>query len=741
MTPDEQRILDVIRQDDLLSSRQLASRLDVPDERFDAFVKQLFDLQARGLILRLPERGWSLPEKSGCRVGEISITRGGNGFVVPVGDEEGPDYFIPARATGGAFAGDLVIVQTEERPGGRSRGRRGSPGDSGQSPRARVLDVVRRRQRPVMGRFQVGERARGPEAAGFVEPLESNAFSEIFIDGPDRNGASPGQKVYVKLLDGWGPGGALARGRIEHVVEDEGSYESDLKAIATEFGLPLDMDPGAEAEAARLPSPDDPANQEGREDLRGLRIFTIDPDDARDFDDAISLESLGDGKVRLGVHIADVSTYVRPGTRLDEVAFERGTSVYLPGRVLPMLPEKISNGLASLRPGEPRLTQSVFLDFDAGGRRLATRICRGVIQSERRFTYDEVLAVLRELDPRAAPADQELPLPEDADDYREVLAEMARLRDALYARRLERGCLELEIPAVRLQLDSSGEMQKITREGRDPSHHLIEEFMLAANEAVATFLIEHQLPIIARVHRKPEEESFEEFLDFLSKIDPRFEDAKKRGLKDLQAILVEVADEPYAGIVNLQFLRSLQHAEYAPAAGLHFALATETYCHFTSPIRRYPDLVVHRVLESYLLHGNAGKPPGGGSWPGALEVIAKQSSELERVAEKAERELTRTRLIRHLEDRVGEEMDASIVSVSPHGMFVQVDEILFDGFVHVSSLGNDYFEFDRAHLSLTGTRSQRVFRIGDRVRVELVEVNADVRDVNFVVVKKLPAAR
>ncbi len=742
MTIESKKILNAIRQNDLITTRQLATQFDIPEEQFESFVKQLFDLQAVGEILRLPDRGWSLPERTGCLVGRIVLTRGGNGFVQPVHEAlSEQEFFVPQRSTAGAFSGDLVVMERlDSQKEGRGKRKKNRRGGSDKSPRGRVLDVVQRRERLVRGRFHDVPSAKGKEAAGYVDPLERDAFSEIFIAAEDRNGAVSGQKVFVKLLDGWGPGAAYSRGRVEHVIHDEGSYESDLLAIATEFSLPLEMDREAEASAEKLPSPDDPKTWEGREDLTGLRIFTIDPDDAKDFDDAISLEVLEDGVLRLGVHIADVSAYVHQGSRIDEVAYERGTSVYLPGRVLPMLPERISNFLASLRPGEPKLTKSVFMDFDSHGDRIQTRICRGVIKSQRRFTYDEILAVLYDLDPAAKPANSEsedLPLPEDAEEYKDIISHAARLRDLLYQGRLDRGCLELEVPTVRLQLDSTGEMQKITREGRDPSHHLIEEFMLACNEAVAEFFIEQGLPLISRIHRPPEDESFDEFLDFLSSIDPKYKKIERPNIKELQALLMEVGKQPYSGVVNLRFLRSLSHAEYAPEAGLHFALSTESYCHFTSPIRRYPDLIVHRVLESYLLSGKPGPSPEGGTWEAALKLISKQSSELERKAEKAERELTKTRLIRYLEDKVGEEMDAVIVSVSNNGMFVQVEEILFDGFVHVSTLGPDYYEFDKSDMSLTGARSQRSFKIGDRVRVELTEVDPDVREVSFEIVKKL----
>ena len=421
-----------------------------------------------------------------------------------------------------------------------------------------------------------------------------------------------------------------------------------------------------------------------------------------------------------------------PDSALDRAAAERGTSVYLPGTVLPMLPERLCNNLCSLRPGEDHYAKSVFITYDKSGKALETTLARSVICSRRRFTYDEALAILNHDRGEGATSD----LPPDHEEYADVLRQMARLRDRLEARRRSRGALYLDIPSLRLELDESCQTVGLRQEQRDPSHSLIEEFMLEANEAVARYCLEKGLPVVGRVHPAPEEEKLEDLRVLLQALDIQF--GTRGGSKALQKIVEQVVGGPLATLVQLSLLKTMGHAEYVCGAGLHYALAAKAYCHFTSPIRRYPDLLVHQVIEEHLKQGG-GKLSAKrvNEWNVRMSREALRSSDAERRAENAERALLRLRLIRFLEPSVGQTMEASLVSIHEFGFFVRVEETLVEGLVHVSTLGDDYYDFEPERMQLVGRRRRKMFRLGDRVRVELADVDADMREISFRFVKRL----
>jgi ribonuclease R len=764
MIPTPERLVEEISERAGIGTRQLAKRLETPDEDFDALVAALMELQRRGRLVRVPGQGWFTPEDTESRTGTIRFSRSGHAYLRTAGEGGSRGFFIPASAAGGAFDGDFVLVEAVRARGGGRRRREKPGGDK--LPEARVVDILERRREPVRGRFWLAapEGGHGSRtAAGFVKPLENAAAGEIYVAPEDAGGARDGQKVLVLLLEGRSYG-VHPRGRVLHAIEDEGSLESDFRALATELGFPIEHSPGALAEARAwaagggVPA----ASLSGREDLRGLLTFTIDPDDAKDFDDAVSLETLENGLERLGVHIADVSHYVTPRSALDASARERGTSIYLPGRVVPMLPGELSNHLASLQPGEDRLTKSVFLDFDAQGNVVGARLARSVIRSRRRFTYDEVLAILESLNEgrgAAGDAASSRPLPSDHAEYRDVLGRMACLRDRLLEARWNRGCLQLEIPRLRLTVDPvSGAVLRASREVQDPSHQLIEEFMLAANEAVARFFQAGGLPLMNRVHEEPDAEALEAFFELVAKFaeggsldaaparaasrSQRRRRAGAAGTPDrrrLQKVLREIRREPFAPVLNMALLRSLPHASYDAEQSGHYALATSAYCHFTSPIRRYPDLHVHQTLDEHWdgLLTAARKL----EWRAELPDLARRSSMTERRAEDAERSMTRLRLIRHLSDRAGEVLEALIVSVHPFGFFVQDQEWLLDGLVHISSLGDDYYEYDEENHRLESRRLKKRYALGDRVQVVLENLDPDFREVRFRVLRKMGKKR
>jgi ribonuclease R len=455
---------------------------------------------------------------------------------------------------------------------------------------------------------------------------------------------------------------------------------------------------------------------------------TIDGETARDFDDAISVEEHGRGGFRLGVHIADVSHYVAEGSRLDAEAFRRGTSVYFPERAVPMLPEALSNGLCSLRPNVPRLAVSAFLDIDRAGEVLARSFAPTVIESARRMTYTEVRRLLEE------------PRPSDAEEYGPILPMLRRgeaLREVLYERRQAAGSLDLDLPEAFLELDDGGRVTDVRPAERNVAHRLIEELMIAANRAVAAELDAHEKPALHRLHAPPELDTLEELRAALAAIGLSFPSSREAlDPQAFQAVLRAAHGGPHEALVSSLVLRSLQRAVYAPTQGGHFALSLRHYTHFTSPIRRYPDLLVHRQLKRHL----AGEEPSPGLAE-RLPMIADECSRTERRAEAAERELEKWKKVRFLEDRVGETFQATITGVQPFGFFAQLDRYLVDGLVAIRTLTDDYYHFEADRLRLVGENDGRVFRLGDPLDVVLVKVDEATRNLDFEVPGMPPPRR
>ncbi len=690
------------------ATRQLAEAFGVGDEDFGGFRDRLLESQRQGSLLLVPGEGWDLPHRTPLRVGVLRVGRKGSGFVrVPFEDE---DVFVRARSRQDAVSGDRVLVQlTTKGTGERLR-------------EGRVAGVVDRGRKLIRGAF------RQLRKGGVVTPKDGSLDSDVYVPAGSERGVRDGDHVLVRLTDGSWRG--RPRGEVAVGLQREGSLKTDLEVITAEFELPGPPPESAEDEARSFPDIQNGDSWPDREDVRGLVTFTIDPQDAKDFDDAISLERLPRGAVRLGVHIADVSHYVRPGSPLDQAAAARSTSIYLPGRVITMLPEKLANGLCSLRPREDRLAKSVFMTFSADAKLEKVEILRTVIHSRRRFTYEEVEAVLDKLEGKDAGPHPPTELPEDHAEYSETMEVMARLRDGLRRARQKRGALRLNIPRLKLELDSRGEVTGLGQASSDAAHELIEEFMLAANEAVARYLVEHRLPLVGRVHPAPNEEKLEAFRDLVKATGFRLRGASRS--QDLQALVDDVVGSPLATAIQVGLLKTMGHAEYIPGSGLHFALATNHYCHFTSPIRRYPDLLVHQILDDHLM-GRMGKAKK--QWDTRLPVLAEQSSQLERRAEDAERAMIQLRLVRYLEPMLGQELDGWVISVHSFGFFVRAEDLLLEGLVHVATLGDDFYDFDEEKFALRGRRHGRAFRLGDRVRVVLSGLDPQAREISFQLVR------
>ncbi len=672
-------------------------------------------------------------------VGVFRRVSDGNGYVTPADQPRGVgrerDIFVPAHEAHDAATGDTVAVKITQR-----QGRRGKP-------EGRISEVLERETHRFVGTyFEEG-------GQGFVT-VDGTLFAQpISVGDPGAKNARPDDKVVIEMVrfpshvhDG--------EGAIVELLGPRNEPGVDTLTILREYDLPGEFDEATLAEARREAERFDETIPAWRRDLSAETIITIDPVDARDFDDAISLTRLEKGHWLLGVHIADVSHFVRPDTMLDREAYSRATSVYLPDRVIPMLPETISNSLASLQPERVRYTKTAFIEFTPDGARVAAELCQSAIRSARRFTYEEVDEYL---------ADAEAWREKLSPEVHALLGRMHELAMMLRKRRTKRGSLELHMPEVKVDLDPDGRVIGAHVVENTESHQIIEEFMLAANEAVAQRLHDAGWHFLRRVHPAPSGQKLKMLTEFVQGLGFKVDNLQDRF--ELQQLLNAVIGRPEQHAVHYAVLRSLPRARYSPIVEGHFALAAEQYCHFTSPIRRYPDLTIHRLVDALLSRGaplqRAGESenashnrPAGhvGNVPhdtvphdnvphgGDFALVASQGdhcSEREQRAEAAERELTRLKLLWYLSKRIGQEMDAVITGVESYGLFAQGIELPAEGLIHVTSLEDDFYRYDRGTHTLTGHRAGHDYRLGDLIRVKVFRVDLERRELDFRLIRRL----
>jgi ribonuclease R len=626
-------------------------------------------------------------------VGVFKRAAGGYGFVRPAGATPGDrsaDIHVAAHAQLDAVTGDTVRVRLAA---GRDTRR---PGPAGE-----IVEVVTRRTTRFVGRYYEAANA------GWVR-VDGTIFAKpVAVGDPGAKGVQENDKVVVEMVR-FPRYGREGEGVVVEVLGAAGDPGVDTLTIINEFGLPGPFPEvvleDARRQAARF-AEEVPAD---RRDLTGHVVITIDPVDARDFDDAISLERIERGHWLLGVHIADVSHFVREGSPLDQEAAARGTSVYLPDRVIPMLPEIVSNNLASLQPGRIRYARTCWIEFSPEGIPIDATVERSAIKSRRRFAYEEVDVFLADPDTREV---------EMTAAVRSLLGRMRDLARLLRSRRMARGSLELVMPEVKIDLDRSGRVTGAHVVENTESHQIIEEFMLAANEAVARALAASGGGFLRRIHAAPDPRKLRQLTEFVTELGFEVDSLESRF--ELQRLLDMARGRPEEHAVHYAVLRSLTRACYGPQEDGHFALASDCYCHFTSPIRRYPDLTVHRALD---LLAAGRKPPDEG-----LLQLGDECSQLERRAEAAERELVKLKLLLYLSGRIGSEMEGVVTGVEPFGLFVQGIDLPAEGLVAADALPDDRYRYDRASHVLAGTRAGNTFRLGDRVRVEVARVDLDRR--------------
>lgn len=639
-------------------------------------------------------------------IGTFRRKEKGFGFVRPRSALPGglpmQDLYIAGDMAGDASSGDLVLVRMLDR------------GRAGFGPRGAIVEVLERDTHQFVGTYF--ERA----GSSFVQ-IDGTLFAQpVFVGDPGAKNAQPDDKVVIEMIR-FPSQARHGEGVITDVLGKRGEAGVDTLSIIHEYNLPGDFPEevlqNSREEAERFL--EEVADE--RLDLTKSTIITIDPVDARDFDDAISLERAADGGWRLGVHIADVSHFVKPKTPLDHEAYNRATSIYLPDRVIPMLPEIISNSLASLQPDRVRYTKTCFIEYSPEGLPLHSEVHNSAIKSCRRFAYEEVDEYL---------ADPEAWRAKLTPAVHKLLADMHKLAMMLRARRMQRGSLELSMPEVKVDLDKHGRVVGAHRVENTESHQIIEEFMLAANEAVAETIHAKGWPFLRRIHGAPDPRKLKALTEFVNSLGIPTDSLESRF--ELQAVLKQVADKPEQQAVNYAVLRSMQRAVYGPEADGHFALASDCYCHFTSPIRRYPDLTIHRLIDLILSHR---KPHQDFD---ALVISGEHCSEREQNAESAERELKKLKLLNYLSERIGEQLDAVVTGVEEYGLFVMGLELPAEGLVHATTLADDYYRYDARSHTLTGHRSGNTYRLGDRIRVEVARVDLDRRELDFRVVDRRP---
>ncbi len=688
-----------------LKPKALARKLGIPQTQYARFRSALRGLVQQGRVTFGKNHTIRPAGSHGTLTGIYRRTSSGLGFIRPhlVDGKAGPEVAVREEDAHDAATGDEVLVKVTR------------PARGDQNPRGKVLQVLDRARRQFVGTYF--ERA----GQGHVR-VSGTVFSHsIYVGDPGAKGARPEDQVVIEMLRFPSQDDFRGEAVITEVLGPRGQPGVDTQSIIREFGLPDGFGEDVLQEAREAAAAFDEADLDGRDDYTADTVITIDPPDAHDFDDAISLTQDARSKHwQLTVHIADVSHFMPPGTLLDRDARMRGTSVYLPQRVLPMVPELISNGLASLQQDRVRYVKTVRIDYTPAGQRTRVEFGNGAIRVKKRFTYDEVTDLLERVEAHG-PARATGPGVDE--DMVHMLLRMRELALLLRKRRKKRGSLELEMPEVSLEYDDEGKVSGGHFARHDVSHKVIEEFMLAANTAVAEKLGELGIPFLRRVHPAPEPSKLEAFREFARSLGYKLE--KQVDRFTLQKVLEQAAERPDATAVHYALLRSLKQAVYSPQEEGHYALAIENYCHFTSPIRRYPDLVVHRLLGQWLRAGRAGGDEA------ELAALGDHCSKTERRAEMAERELIKVKLLDHLQDRLGLELEATITGVADYGFFAQGKQLPVEGLVRVSALEDDYYYFDEATHSLVGRRHKRTYRLGDTTRVRVVRVDVDRRQLDF----------
>lgn len=701
----KERIVEFMRESayNPMLEEELAVSLKILKKDQKKFSAILDEMITEGLVIKTRKKRYGVPERMGLLVGRLQGNAKGFGFVISE-QEKVADVFIAANLMNGAMHNDRVIARIN------------TLNTSSKRAEGEIIRILERANLEVVGTYEESRNF------GFVVPDDPRINADIYISKGDSKRAKEGHKVVCQITR-WPEARRNPEGKVIEILGYKDDGETNVLAIIRKHKLDLEFPQSVIRESNAITEEIAEEEIARRVDLRDLRMVTIDGADAKDLDDAVSIERLKNGNYRLGVHIADVSHYVKDGTELDKEAIKRGTSVYLVDRVIPMLPQKLSNGVCSLNPKINRLSLTVMMEIDATGKVVAHEIVESVIKINERMIYEDVSDILEKDDEVLKDKFKEL-----VDDFKL----MEELSLVLRRKREARGAIDFDFPEAKVVLNEAGKPVEIRKYERRTANRIIEEFMLVCNETVAEHFYWLNVPFVYRVHEDPSVEKLEEFNKFIHNFGYHL-----KGLdteihpKALQELLKKIEGKKEQVVINTLMLRSLRKARYAPSNIGHFGLAAEYYSHFTSPIRRYPDLIIHRIIKA-IISNNA-----TAGWlkkmNGSVGYFADQSSIRERAAEEAERETVDLKKAEYMACRIGETFEGIISSITSFGMFVELDNTI-EGLIRLSSLEDDYYNFDSQHHTLTGERRRRVFRIGDIVKIQVSKVNVQMREIDFVLV-------
>lgn len=697
------RILSFMREHSYkpLKYDELAIVLDVPAGDRASMQKLLDEMEAEGLIIKTRKERYAVPERMGLIVGKFQGNPKGFGFVLPdFGDE---DLYIPANAINGAMHGDRVIARLS-RHSSKDRHQEGE-----------IINIIKRVNKTIVGKFDKSEHF------GFVTPDHVRLSGDIFIPKDLTKGAEKGQKVVVEITK-WPEKNRNAEGHIIEILGYENEKGVDVMSIIRAYGIPYEFPEEVLHEARSLPAKVSEDEIKNRKDLRSLRMVTIDGEDARDLDDAVSIEELSDGTLRLGVHIADVTHYVKEGSHLDNEAILRGTSVYFPDRVIPMLPRELSNNICSLNAHEDRLAFSVIIDVDSTGNVVNHDIFESVIHINERMTYTDVYKILEENDA------------ELKERYKEHVADFEKMKELaliLKEKRRLRGSVDFDFDEAKIIVDENGKTIDIKRYEITIANKIIEEFMLLCNEVVSEHFYWIGIPFVYRIHEDPDPEKMESLNIILGTFGYKLKGYRDVHPKALQDVINQIKGKPEEKAINMIILRSMQKARYSDTHDWHFGLAAEYYSHFTSPIRRYPDLIIHRIMKEQI-NGKLDERRIE-HYKEILHSIAQQSSERERAAQDAERDCEDLKKAEFMMDKLGQHFQGTISNITAFGMFVELENTI-EGLVRLSAMDDDYYNYNERALCLIGERTKKTYRIGDKVTVQLVKASTEARQIDFILI-------
>ncbi|SJZ43337.1 ribonuclease R [Garciella nitratireducens] len=690
-----------------MKTEELFKVLKIKDKaQREEFQNILDEMEREGLIYKTKKKKYGVPERMNLIVGILQGHARGFGFVTPdIGNIE-TDVYISPEDMNGAMNNDKVIVRLS-----RKRG-------EGQKIQGEVIRILKRGNKKIVGTFESSRNF------GFVVPDDQRVKQDIYIPKSETMDAHTDDKVVVEITE-YPVKGRNPEGRVIEILGNKNEIGTDILSIIRKFDLPEEFPPDVLAQTDRIPDQVREEDRKGRKDLTNKKIITIDGEDAKDLDDAVSIEKLESGNYLLGVHIADVSHYVFENSPIDQEALKRGTSVYLVDRVIPMLPPKLSNGICSLNPHVDRLTLSCIMEINSKGQVENYEIFKSIINSKERMTYKDVTKILEEQD--AVLLDRYKELIEDFKLMKE-LAEILRNK-----RRMARGAIDFNVPEAKIILNEEGRAIEIQKYERTISHKIIEEFMLVCNETIAQHMYWASFPFIYRVHEEPDSEKLKDFNNFIHNFGYHIHIGDEIYPKELQNLLNKIKGTPEESVISHLALRTMKQAKYSANNLGHFGLAATYYTHFTSPIRRYPDLVIHRIISEMLY--NKLNQDRIKKLNHKTPEIASQSSIRERVAEEAERETDDLKKAEYMKEHLGEIFDGMISGVTSFGIFVQLENTI-EGLVRVSSMDDDYYQYDEVHYQLIGERTKKNYKIGEKVRVEVVGVDIAQGQINFILVEE-----